>query len=63
MYLFPVTRPFCRCQYFLPSDLGLDFNLLMEKLELVAAGGIISPVRTDPDLVIFCTSSPEPINF
>ena len=36
--------------FFWPCDLDLDFDLLMEKLELVAAGGI-SPVRTDPDLV------------
>ena len=37
---------------FLPCGLDLDFDLLMEKLELVAAGGI-SPVRTDPDLVYY----------
>ena len=30
--------------------LDLDFDLLLEKLEFVAAGGI-SPVGTDPDLV------------
>ena len=46
--VFLVARPFCRYQNFWPS--GLDFDLLLEKLELVAAGGI-SPVRTDPDLV------------
>ena len=49
-YLLPVTRPFCWYQYFWPSGLDLDFDLLLQKLELVAAGGI-SPVRTDPDLV------------
>ena len=49
-YLFPVTRPFCWYQYFWPSGLDLDFDLLLQKLELVVAGGI-SPVRTDPDLV------------
>ena len=47
--VFLVARPFCRYQYFWPS--GLDFDLLLEKLKLVAAGGI-SPVRTDPDLVL-----------
>ena len=31
-------------------DLDLDFDLFLEKMEFVAAGGI-SPVRTDPDLV------------
>ena len=31
--------------------LDLDFDLLLEKMELVAAGGI-SPFRTDPDLVM-----------
>ena len=36
--------------FFCPSGLDLDFDLLLEKLKLVAAGGI-SPVRTDPDLV------------
>ena len=30
--------------------LDLDFDLLLDKMEFVAAGGI-SPVRTDPDLV------------
>ena len=50
----------------------LTFDLFMEKLELVAAGGI-SPVRTDPDLVkilffgSFCcrghTTSQNPIMF
>ena len=49
-YLFPVTRTLEWYQYFWPCGLDLDFDLLMEKLELVAAGGI-SPVRTDPDLV------------
>ena len=39
--------------YFLPSGLDLDFDLLLEKLKLVSAGGI-SPVRTDPDLVLKC---------
>ena len=48
--VFLVGRPFCRYQYFWPSGLDLDFDLLLEKLKLVAAGGI-SPVRTDPDLV------------
>ena len=47
-----MTRPFCWYQYFWPSGLDLDFDLLLEKLEFVAAGGI-SPVRTDPDLVSF----------
>ena len=48
--VFLVARPFCRHQYFLPSGLDLDFDLLLEKLKLVAAGGI-RPVKTDPDLV------------
>ena len=30
--------------------LDLDFDLLLEKMDFVAARGI-SPVRTDPDLV------------
>ena len=58
-YLFPVTRPLCWCQCFWPSGLDLDFDLLMEKLELVAAGGI-SPVRTDPDLVWLCCRRGHP---
>ena len=36
----------------IPSGLDFDFDLLLQKLELVAAGGI-SPVRTYPDLVYF----------
>ena len=32
--------------------LDLDFDVFLEKMEFVAAGGI-SPVRTDPDLVLF----------
>ena len=54
--LFPVTKPFCWYQYFWPSDLDLDFDLLLEKSDLVAAGGI-SPVRTDPDLVAIVMSA------
>ena len=50
-YLFPVTRPFFWYQYFWPSGLDLDFDLILEKLELVDVGGT-SPVRTDPDLVL-----------
>ena len=36
--------------YILPSGIDLDFDLILEKLELVSAGGI-SPVRTNPNLV------------
>ena len=50
MCLFLEATPFSWYQKILPFD--LDFDLLLEKLELVAAGGI-SHVRTDPDLVIF----------
>ena len=49
-----MARPFCWYQYFWPSGLDLDFDLLLEKPELVAAGGI-SPVRTGPNLVLFLT--------
>ena len=35
----------------LSSGLDLDFDLFLEKLEFVAAGGI-SPASTDPDLVL-----------
>ena len=45
-----MTRPFCWCQYFWPSGLDLDFDLLLEKTWIGCRGGI-SPVRTDPDLV------------
>ena len=37
--------------YLVSRDLDLDFDLLFVKLEFVAAGGI-SPVRTDPALVL-----------
>ena len=37
--VFLVARPFCKYQYFWPSGLDLDFDLLMEKLKLVAAPG------------------------
>ena len=50
MCVFLVATPFSWYQKIWPCDLDLDFELLLEKLELVAAGGI-SPVRTDPDLV------------
>ena len=46
----PCDKTFLLIPIFWPSGLHLDFDLLLEKLELVAAGGI-SPVRTDPDLV------------
>ena len=47
----PCDKTFLLIPIFLTSDLDLEFDLLMLKLELVAAGGI-SPVRTDPDLVM-----------
>ena len=52
MCVFLVATPFSWYQKNWPCDLDLDFDLLFEKLELVAAGGI-SPVRTDPDLVSY----------
>ena len=51
-----MERTFCWYQNFWPSGLDLDFDLLLEKLEFVAAGGI-SPVRTDPDLVDYSSAT------
>ena len=46
----PYDKTFLLIPIFWPSGFDLIFDLLLEKLEFVAAGGI-SPVRTDPDLV------------
>ena len=51
----PCDKTFLLIPIFWPSSLNLDFDLLLVKLEFVAAGGGggggISPVWTDPDLV------------
>ena len=46
----PCGKTFLLIPIFWPSGLDLDLDLLLGKLELVAAGGI-SPIRTDPSLV------------
>ena len=40
-YLFPWTKTFCWNQYFWPSGLDFDFDLLLEKIELVVAGVLV----------------------